>query len=531
MSLLRSAATVGGMTLISRVLGFIRDVLIGGALGTGPVADAFVVAFRFPNLFRRFFAEGAFNSAFVPLFAKRMEAEGADAARQFAEESLSVLLVALIVLTLIAEIAMPFLMIAMAPGFVDDPARFDLSVLFTRIALPYLLCMSLVALFSGILNSIGRFSLPALAPVLLNVILIGALLFAAPHLPSAGHALVWGVALAGFAQLGLVAFGCARSGMVLRLRMPKLTPGVRQLLALGVPGVIAGGITQINLVVGQFIASFQDGAVSILYYADRVYQLPLGLIGVAMGVVLLPDIARRLRGGDRAGALDSQNRALELSMLLTLPAAVACAVVALPIITVLFEATSRAFMGDSAFTAEDSRRTAGALAAFAFGLPAFVLIKVFQPAYFAREDTATPMRFAAVNTVVNIVLGVILFRLFGIVGLAAATSMAAWVNTGLLYRGLSAQGDFEADGRLRRVMPRIGLASVGMGLALLAVQAALGSWMAGGYVWQVAGLCVLVLGGVVVFAVLAQLLGAARLGILLADLRGRPHAMDGMGTE
>ncbi len=531
MSLLRSAATVGGMTLISRVLGFVRDVLVGGALGTGPVADAFVVAFRFPNMFRRFFAEGAFNAAFVPLFAKRLEGEGEDAARQFAEESLSALLLVLIVLTVMAEMAMPWLMVAMAPGFLDDPERFDLSVLFTRIALPYLLCMSLVALFSGILNSLGRFSLPAFAPVLLNIILIAALLFAVPYLPSAGHALVWGVAVAGFAQLALVVWGCARSGMVLRLRLPRITPGVRQLAKLGIPGVIAGGITQINLVVGQFIASFQDGAVSILYYADRIYQLPLGLIGVAMGVVLLPDIARRVRADDRAGALESQNRALELSMLLTLPAAVACAVMALPIISVLFEATSQAFMASSAFTADDSRKTAGALSAFAFGLPAFVLIKVFQPAYFAREDTATPMRFAGINTIVNILLGIILFALFGLVGLAAATSLAAWVNTALLYRGLLARGDFQSDARLRRVMPRIALASAGMGAGLLGLQALLGGWMAGPYLWQVAGLVCLVGGGIVIFAGLAQMLGAARLSDLLTDLRGRPKAADAMGTE
>ncbi len=525
MNLLRSVATIGGLTLISRVLGFVRDILIGGALGSGPIADAFVVAFRFPNLFRRFFAEGAFNAAFVPLFAKRLEGEGEAAARRFGEEALSGLLMVLIVMTVLAEIAMPVLMIVIAPGFVDDPERFDLAVLFTRIAFPYLLCMSLVALFSGVLNSLGKFSIPAFAPVLLNIILIGVLLGAADWFPSVGHALVTGVALAGFAQLGLLVWACGRAGMGLRLRAPRLTPGVRQLIRLGIPGLIAGGITQINLVVGQFIASFQDGAVSILYYADRIYQLPLGLIGVAMGVVLLPDIARKLRGGDEQGALNSQNRALELSMLLTLPAAVACAVIAWPIIAVLFEATARAVMPDSVFSAEDSRRTAGALAAFAVGLPAFVLIKVFQPAYFAREDTATPMRYAAVNTALNIALGIVLFWLVGLVGLAAATSAAAWVNTGLLYRRLRRDGRFIADARLRRVLPRTVLASVAMGGALLAGQAALMPWLSGeAYGLQVAALAILVLGGVGVFAALAHLSGAARLGDLAAGLRGRSSA-------
>lgn len=522
MNLLRATATVGGMTLLSRVLGFGRDVLVAGALGSGPVADAFVVAFRFPNLFRRFFAEGAFNSAFVPLFSKRLEGEGEAGARRFAEEAFSVLLVTLLVLTLLAEITMPWLMIVMAPGFLDDPQRFDLAVLFTRITFPYLLCMSLVALLSGILNSLGRFALSAFAPVLLNIILIAALQLAAPLLPSAGHALVLGVTVAGIAQLALLVWGCARSGMSLKLRMPRLTPGVRRLIALGVPGVIAGGITQINLVVGQFIASFQDGAVSILYYADRLYQLPLGLIGVAMGVVLLPDISRRLRAGDEAGALGSQNRALELSMLLTLPAAVACGVIAWPLITVLFEATPRVLMGDnSAFTDTDSLRTAGALAAFAIGLPAFVLIKVFQPAFFAREDTVRPMYFAGVNTAVNIALGIFLFWRIGLVGLALATSIAAWVNTGFLFWHLQRSGHFIADERLKRVMPRIGVASAGLGLALWLTAQALTDWLNGSYGLQVAALAVLVLGGMALYGLLVQLTGAASFRDLIKDMTRR----------
>ncbi len=522
MNLLRATATVGGMTMISRVLGFVRDVLIGGALGSGPVADAFVVAFRFPNLFRRFFAEGAFNAAFVPLFSKKVEGDGMEAAKRFAEEALSVLLVTLLGLTAIAEIAMPWLMMAMAPGFMDDPERYDLAVLFTRIAFPYLLFMSLVALLSGILNSLGRFSAAAFAPVLLNIILIGAILFLAPHLPTPGHALVWGVSAAGLAQLLLLIWACARQKIVLKLRPPKLTPGVRRLIKLGVPGVIAGGITQINLVIGQFVASFQDGAVSILYYADRIYQLPLGLIGVAMGVVLLPDISRRLRADDAAGALTSQNRALELSMLLTVPAAVACAVIAYPIISVLFQGTSEFVMGETEFTDEDSRLTALALTAFAFGLPAFVLIKVFQPAYFAREDTVTPMRYAGVNTLVNIALGIVLFLTFGLVGLAAATSIAAWVNVGLLLARLRRLGHFEADARLKVRLPKILMASLAMGAVLWGLNLAVAPWLGQAYGFQVAALAVLVFGGIGAFGALAQVTGAARISELKAGLAGKP---------
>ncbi len=522
MSMLRSLATVGGFTMMSRVLGFVRDVLIGGALGSGPVADAFVVAFRFPNLFRRFLAEGAFNAAFVPLFAKRLEGDGRDAAKAFAEEALAGLLTVLLILTAVAQIAMPWFVMAMAPGFIDDPERFDLSVLFTRIAFPYLLCMSLTALFAGVLNSLGRFSAAAFAPVLLNIILIAAILGLAPFMPTVGHALVWGVLAGGVAQLVLVVWAAARQGFVLRLRLPRMTSGMRQLVVLGIPGVIAGGITQINLIVGQFIASFQDGAVSILYYADRIYQMPLGLIGVAMGVVLLPDISRRLRAGDETGAATSQNRAVEMSMLLTLPAAVASGVIAWPIISVLFQGTSEAVFGDSAFTAQDSLATAAALTAFAFGLPAFVLIKVFQPAYFARENTMTPMVYAGVNTAVNIVLGIALFQWLGLVGLAAATSFAAWVNTLLLWRTLRREGDFQADSRLIARLPRIALASAGMGLGLWAATGPLMPWLNGAYWEQVVALGILVIGGIVLYGALAQALGAMRLRELKAGLKGSP---------
>ncbi len=519
MNLMRAAATVGGMTLISRVLGFVRDVLIGGALGTGPVADAFVVAFRFPNLFRRFFAEGAFNAAFVPIFARQLEGEGAASAKRFAEEAFSVLFVTLLVFTAAAQIAMPWLMAAIAPGFIDDPERYDLAVLFTRIAFPYLMFMSLVALFSGILNSLHKFAAAAFAPVLLNIILIGAIVFAAPHMATAGHALVWGIAFAGVAQLGLVVWAAMRQGMGLRLRWPRLTPDVRRLIALGVPGVIAGGITQINLVISQFVASFQDGAVSILYYADRIYQLPLGLIGVAVGVVLLPDIARRLRGHDEAGALSAQNRALEFSMLLTLPAAVAAGVIAEPIIAVLFEGTSQALLATSNFTSADTELTALALTAFAFGLPAFVLIKVFQPAYFAREDTVTPMHYAAVNTAVNISLGIALFVTVGLVGLAAATSIAAWVNAGLLFRRLRRDKQMVADPRLKTRLPRMVLASAGMGLALWGLARLVDPLLDGAYPGQVAALAVLVIGGVGIYGALAILTGAARLSDLKAGFK------------
>ncbi|NND50434.1 MAG: murein biosynthesis integral membrane protein MurJ, partial [Rhizobiales bacterium] len=365
MNLIRSALTVGAMTAISRVLGFVRDVLIAASLGTGLVADVFFVAFRLPNLFRRLFAEGAFNAAFVPLFSGRLEAEGSTAARRFASEAASALLWALIVFTALFELAMPLVVYVIAPGFTDTPEKLDLTVLLTRIAFPYLAFMSLVALISGILNALGRFAVAAAAPIVLNIVLIATLLaiieLDLAATPEAGRMLTWGVALAGALQLLLVWVAAMRADFAPRFTLPRLTPGVKRLLVLGIPGVLAAGATQINIVIGTIIASFQDGAVSFLYYADRIYQLPLGIVGIAIGIVLLPDLSRRLAAGDGPGALAAQNRACEFSMLLTIPAAAALIAIPAAIISVLFE--------HGRFDASDTAATAPALAAFAAGLP------------------------------------------------------------------------------------------------------------------------------------------------------------------
>lgn len=516
MRLYRSFATVGGMTMISRVLGFARDILIAAVLGTGWVADSFFVAFRFPNLFRRLFAEGAFNSAFVPLFAKQLEGEGREAARRFAEESLAVLLFVLLITTAIAEITMPWLMYVIAPGFSDTPEKFDLAVLLTRIGFPYLLCMSLVALLSGILNAMGRFTVAAAAPIILNVVLIVVMIITIwlglGNQPAAGVVLAWGVAVAGFVQLLVLAFAARSLKMDLRLRRPRMTPGVRRLVQLGIPGVIAGGITQLNILVGTIVASLQDSAVSFLYYADRIYQLPLGVVGIAIGVVLLPDLSRKLRAGDHDAVLFSQNRSLEFSLLLTLPAAVALFVVPGPIIQVLFER--------GMFSSADTAATAKALAAFALGLPAFVLIKVFSPVFFAREDTKTPMIYAGVGMVVNILGSLGLFFLMGHVGIAIATTISGWVNAGLLAVTLYRRGYFTTDNALRRRGPLILVSSLVMGGVLWVAASGLSGLFApaNGLLVQVIALGALVVGGMVVFAAAAQLTGAANIPSLMRSL-------------
>jgi putative peptidoglycan lipid II flippase len=502
MALLRFAATVGGYTLISRVLGFLRDILIARYIGVGLVADAFFVAFKLPNLFRRLFAEGAFNLAFVPLFAGRMEADGKRAALRFAEQALAVLFWVLVLFTVAAEIAMPWLLQLFAPGFVDEPDKYALTVQLARLTFPYLLLISLVSLFAA----------AAAAPILLNLCLIASLLFFAERLETPGHALAWAVSVAGMAQLLWMAWNCQRAGLLPALRMPRLSPDVRRLLVLIAPAALGAGVQQLNLIVDIIIASLlPTGSVSYLYYADRIVQLPLGVVGVAMGTVLLPTLSRAVGAGDEGVAHERQNRALEFALLLTLPAAAALAVIAMPVISVLFER--------GAFTVAATSATAGALAAYALGLPAFVLVKVLVPGYFARQDTRTPLAVAAVCLVVNVVLNLLLMGPFAHVGIALASSLSSWLNAGLLAVGLFLRGHLRFDARLRARLPRMLLAAVAMAALLWVAATVLTPWLQMGLAVEVAVLAALVALGLACFGLLAHLLGAARAGELRAALK------------
>ncbi len=516
MSLLRNFATVGGATMTSRVLGFGRDVMIAAFVGAGPVADAFVVAFRLPNLFRRLFAEGAFNSAFVPLFAKALEEGGDEGARRFAGEILAALLWALLLLTALAMLGMAGLVYVLAPGFSEDPAKFDLAVLLSRITFPYLMCMSLVAFLSGILNTYRRFAAAAFAPVVLNLVMIAVLagIWLSGLEPGTmlGVALAGGVAVAGLAQLALLIVAVRRMGFSVPLARPRLTAGVRRLWRLGIPGILAGGITQINIVIGTVIASAQAGAVSYLYYADRIYQLPLGVVGIAIGVVLLPDLARSLRSGADGEANRTLNRAMEFALALTLPAAVALMIVPQPIVSVLFQ------RGE--FGVEATAATTAALVAFAIGLPAFVLNKVFSPGFFAREDTATPMWFAGAGMLVNVTGALALAPFLGHVGIALATSLAGWVNTALLGIVLWRRGHFRIDAGARRRLPLLALASLLMGAGLYGGALLLAPIFAdGSTLLRFAALGVLVAAGMTLFALFVQLTGAVDLKGYLARAR------------
>lgn len=518
MSLVKKFATVASGTLMSRVLGFTREMLMAAALGTGPVADAFYAAFQFPNTFRRLFAEGAFNTAFVPLFAKEIEAGGMDGAKRFSEEVFGVLFSALIALTIAMELAMPFLVSTIiAPGFAGDPQKYDLTVALATIMFPYLVCMSLASMMAGMLNSLRRYFAAAIAPVFLNVILIAVLYWAwrsgADGL-SVGHWMAWGVMAAGVVQLAIVWVAARHAGISIGFRRPRLTPGVRRLLLLALPAAVTGGITQINQLIGTAIASTQDSAVASLALADRVYQLPLGVVGIAVAIVLLPELSRALKSGNEIEAANLQNRSVEFTLFLTLPAAAALLVMAEPIVRVLYER--------GAFAANNSTPVVAAiLAIFGLGLPAFVLIKAFTPGYFAREDTKTPMIFAAISVAVNVATALALFPSMGAPGIAVASAVAGWINAGMLLFVLVRRGHWGREAALMKRIPRLVLSAALMGAALWYAQGWLAAELASSarLVTKAGTLALLSGAGAVLYFALAFATGGADIGMIRRNMK------------
>ena len=492
--------TVGVWTLLSRVLGFMREVLLLSLIGPGPVMDAFVAAFRLPNMFRRFFAEGAFNAAFVPMFAKKLEGE--EGAGKFARDAFNGLSLVVLALTALGMIFMPGLVWLTAEGFVGDP-RFDMTVAFGRIAFPYILCMSLSALFSGILNATGRFAVAAAAPVLLNIFVIAAMTFAALTGGEVALWLIWSIPVAGVAQLALTWRAAAQAGYPLRPSRPRWTPDMRAMIVIALPAALASGVMQINLVVGQLVASQYDKAVSWLFAADRLYQLPLGVVGIAVGIVLLPDLSRRLRAGDNDGAQTALSRAAEISLALTIPSAVALMVVPFALVTVLFQR--------GASGVDDTAAIATAVMIYGVGLPSFVLQKILQPVYFARENTRRPFYFAVVAMVVNAALAVGLAPFIGWIAPAVATTLAGWTMFACLAIGARRFGDAaKFDARFHKRIWRILMASAAMGVALWLGNAALQP-MLGLPWWRGLALVLLIAIGAISYFGIGQLIGAFRL--------------------
>ncbi len=519
MNLVRATASIGGLTLVSRVLGMVRDMLMARYVGAGMASDAFLIAWRLPNLFRALFAEGAFAAVFVPMFNRRMtEAEqekadaGLTAANEFAGQVLSVLLPFLVLFTIIMMLVASPIVYALTGGFPDGgPDKFALATHLTRITFPYLALISVVSLMGGILNSLNRFWVNAAAPVLLNIAMIVAILFFRGSTPAqTAETQAIAVTVAGFLQLLWLIWSCRRAGVILKLTLPRLSPDVKKMLWLIGPAAIGQGAIQFNLLVSTSLAAryLEQGAVSYLYYADRLNQLPLGLIGIGIGTAILPSLSRQISGGNSVAAAHTQNRAMELALLLALPAAVALVVSATPLIRGVFE--------HGAFTSADTIGTAGALAAFSLGVPAYVLIKVLTPGFYARQDTKTPVRIAIVSMLFNLGgnLLSVLYLNAGFVGIALSTAFAAWVNVILLYWILHKRDHLRVDARFRGKAIRIVAAALTMGIALWLLNPMLDPHMAKGASERIVALVVLCGVGGAVYGIAAFALGAINLGEL-----------------
>lgn len=429
MSLYRAFAKIASLTMVSRILGFIRDILHTAILGASFISDAFIVAFKFPNFFRRLFGEGAFNAAFIPLFSSMLASKGKQAALEFAAQSLALLAAMLVLVVGLAETFMPAVMAMLAPGFVDEPDRYQAAIDFGRITFPYLFFISLASLYVGVLNSFHKFAVGAAAPILLNLCMIAGLLIYENDAFNTGYAVSAAVSVAGVLQLLWLVWATHKNDIKIRLILPKLTPETKKLLIKMGPVALSGSIFQVNLLVDVILASFlPKGAVTYLYFADRLSELPLGVIGVTIGTALLPILSKHVELHEKEHAFDTQHKSLTTGMMFAIPAAIALAVIADPIIRVLF--------GRGAFTDVDVIATATTLMAYAFGVPAFVLNKVFTTSFFAHKDTKTPLKIGLVSIALNFTLNIILMQYYSYVGLAMSTTIAAWVQALMNYMTL-----------------------------------------------------------------------------------------------
>jgi putative peptidoglycan lipid II flippase len=522
-SLVRNVGTIGGLTAVSRVFGFVRDMLVARALGAGLAADAWQVAFILPNTFRRLFAEGAFSVAFVPMYSRALHGEsgGEDAAEKFANDVLAVFVWVLLGFSAVAMIAMPLLVLILAHDYRDIPGKFELSVSLSQITFPYLMLVSLVAMLSGLLNARSRFAPGAFVPVLLNLVLIAAVVVGYVLRASGGddiliaYSLAVGLALAGVAQLVYMVWATRKAGVRLAVRWPAMTPEVRRLIWLILPATFGAGIYQVSQFVDTFFAtSLPQGSLTLLKFADRLNQMPLGIFGIALGTAILPMLARHIQTGDAREAQRLQANAVEVGTLLTLPAAAALAICAPAFVT--------AFFVGGKMTAADGAIMADIVVALVCGLPAYVLVKVFQPAFFSREDTRTPVWIAAGALVINIGLNFLVVPRFGIVGLAAATATTATLNVLTLYTLLQLRGWFRFSGKLAARIVRQIVATAAMSTVLWLLMPLMASRYGGNVVERVWSLGVLVFAGLIVFFGVAWLVGALDKDLVAQLRRKRP---------
>ncbi|MEO8619181.1 MAG: murein biosynthesis integral membrane protein MurJ [Sphingomicrobium sp.] len=498
MNLVKATGTIGGLTLVSRIAGFGREMLMSRVMGASAAADAFFVAFRLPNTFRRLFGEGAFSAGFVPLFAQRLHGEGGEAdARKFSEEVLAVFLPTLILFTLVFEVIMgPF--VALLSGYAGE--KLALATFLTRITFPYLVLISLVSLFSGILNSLTRFTAAAFAPALLNIAMLCALIFVPVGGAMTATALSIGVTVGGVLQIILLWYAAKRAGISLKIRRPRMTQGVRRFIQVVIPATLGAGVYQISAFIDTFfLARLGTGSLSYFNYADRLNQLPLGVIGAAVGTAILPQVSRFVGAGDEKAASTVQGRAAELAMLLCIPAALALSVAAGPLISALFQGGE--------FTVQDAQITALTLSIIVMGLPAYVLVKVLVPGFYARQDTATPVKTAGVTLAANIALNFLLIPRFGIGGLAAAIAICSWLNCLMLYVILHRRGHFRIEGWLAARIVKQLIAGAAMGGVLWLVQTALPDFFSGSLGHRLIGVVALVGSGLAVYFPMVWLIG------------------------
>jgi len=455
--------TVGGLTFASRITGFMRDIMLAWALGAGPIADAFFVALRLPNHFRAIFAEGAFNAAFVPAYARIRQQGGGDPARLFADRVFTLMFATQLVLLAVALLFTPAVITLLAPGFTADPGRFALAVELTRITFPYLLLVSLVTLYGGILNALQCFAAAAAAPILLNLSMMATLAVAVAF-PTPGHAAAWGVLAAGICEALLVGGDALRNGVLPAFRLPRWDDDVRRFFKALVPATVGSAGVQIALFADTIIASFLSaGALSALYYADRLNQLPIGVIGIAVGTVLLPEMANRIAAGDEAGARRAQDRAIEVTLLLSVPCLVAFLLVP--------DLIMRALFVRGAFTAADAAAAGRTLAAYALGLIPFVLIRSAAATFLARGDTATPVKASLTAVAVNVACKIALMGSLAQVGLALATSVGAWLNLAIVLWLAARAGHWTPDRELRGALARLAVAGGALALVLWLAEA------------------------------------------------------------
>ena len=461
----KSVFTVSFYTLISRILGFIRDIFIASYLGSTLVADAFFVAFRIPNYFRRVFAEGAFSAAFIPVYSGLVhQKEKNKDALSFINQTMSILIFSILLIAIIFHFIMPQVILVLAPGFVGDEETFNLAVHFGRIIFPYLLFVALVAQFTSITNTYNKFAFGAFAPALLNIAFIGSLIFLTPFVITPAHALSYGVLLGGVVQVGMMYFAIYKIQITPTLVLPKINNNIIKFFKLFFPGVLGGAAIQLNIIVGTIIASFlPTGSISHLYYADRITQLPLGMFGIALGIALLPTLSKLIKeNADIKKIISIQNRSIEFALLISIPSAIGLYMLAEPIIKILFER--------GAFVSADTFFTSRALSLFALGLPAYILIKVLNPSFYSREDTKTPFYITLFCVLINIIISLILIGSYRELGIALATAIASWFNVILLYIILSKRGYMSIDKQIKINFLKIIISSFIMFIVVLLLK-------------------------------------------------------------